>query len=54
MVLEAVIAAVRKRARAAGFDTADLQEGTAPDGTRVSEILIISPGRHRVLVFQYF
>lgn len=55
MVLEVPdMAAVRKRAHTAGFDTADPQEGTAPDGTRFSEMLIIGPGRHRVLVFQYF
>jgi catechol 2,3-dioxygenase-like lactoylglutathione lyase family enzyme len=55
MVLEVPdIAAVRKRAHMAGFETADPQESTAPDGSRLSEMLIVGPGRHRVLVFQYF
>lgn len=55
MVLETPdIAALRARAEQEGFFTAEPQEDTTPDGVRFSEMLVIGPGGHRAVVFQYF
>ena len=45
--------AVQQRAAEAGYETIDPQFGSAPDGTRYGEVLIVGPARHHILIFQY-